>query len=215
MPFPFDLKPVNYGAVVRRLSDASYQAVGDLTVDAWITDEPVPFDKKETGLHTRLSLKQPWGKKLFDCAWMRFTGVVPDKADGLPVALLIDFNGEGLVVDSAGEPLQGLTTVASEFDTRHGFPGKKVVRLTQSTKAGDRIEIWVDAANNDLFGKVQNSGALQRLNPAYDSRRLVVWECSSAGSANLGRHVFECGLRRYEPTKKVESHVTLARLLRL
>jgi alpha-mannosidase len=162
MPFPFDLKPVNYGAVVRRLSDASYQAVGDLTVDAWITDEPVPFDKKETGLHTRLSLKQPWGKKLFDCAWVRFTGVVPDKADGLPVALLIDFNGEGLVVDSAGEPLQGLTTVASEFDTRHGFPGKKVVRLTQSTKAGDRIEIWVDAANNDLFGKVQNSGALQR-----------------------------------------------------
>jgi alpha-mannosidase len=162
MPFPFDLKPVNYSVILRRLSEEAYEVVDDLTVDAWVTAEPVPFAQREDGVYTSLTIKKPWGKKLFDCAWMRFTGTVPKAADGLPIALLIDFNGEGLVVDENGEPMQGLTTVASEFDQRHGFPGKKVVRLSSEAIAGKAIALWVDAANNDLFGRVQHSGALQR-----------------------------------------------------
>ena len=90
MPFPFDLKPVNYRSLLKRLLDSSYQQVSELAVDAWVTDEPVAFDARFDGVHTELTLQQPWGNKLFDCAWMRFTGVIPELAAGKKVALLID-----------------------------------------------------------------------------------------------------------------------------
>ena len=58
-------------------------------------------------------------------------------------------------MDREGSPVQGLTTVNSEFDFSLGLPGKRVVRLHDMYMSGSDIEVWADAGNNDLFGKYQ------------------------------------------------------------
>ena len=74
-------------------------------------------------------------------------------AKGQDVVLLIDINGEGCVVDDGREAaVLGLTNVNSTFDREHGEPGKRVVPFRAPAVGGERVEIWVEAGANDLFG---------------------------------------------------------------
>ncbi len=163
MPFPFQLKPPVYARILEQVQAAAYETVAPLTCRAWVSEEPLPFAERETGQPTTLELGTPWGRSLFDCAWMHFTGTVPPEAAGKPVVAVVDFSGEGLVVDAAGEPVQGLTTVSSEFDRRYGIPVKRILPLMEKAAGGEPVEFWVDAANNDLFGDLPESGRLQQM----------------------------------------------------
>jgi len=161
MPYQFQLKPPAYARILDQVQNAAYETPGPLECRAWVSDEPVGFADRETGVPQVLEIGQPCGKRVFDCARMSFSGRVPDSATGKTVVALVDFNGEGLVVGPSGEPQQGMTTVSSEFDTRYGIPVKRTVPLFQTASGGEKISFWVDAANNDLFGKVPNSGRQQ------------------------------------------------------
>ena len=147
--------------VERRLRDAMYSPVGELTVEAWVTQEPVPFEERQSGKHLELKPGDKWGG-LFDCAWFRFTGAVPPETAGREVVLLLDVNGEMLVVDPQGNPWQGLTSVTSGYDYSLGAPGKRVLDLVGPIASGDVIEVWADAGCNDLFrgcfGRTAGSG---------------------------------------------------------
>ncbi|HEY4383908.1 MAG TPA: alpha-mannosidase, partial [Ktedonobacteraceae bacterium] len=145
---------------LNRLEKAIYTPLAELQSEAWVTSEPVPFVERQSGEHKVLAIGQSWGK-LWDCAWFHFTGVVPESAAGKAVALLIDLSGEACVVDDTGCPVQGLTTVSSEFDFSLGRPGKRVVSLTQSAHGSEIVDLWADAGCNDLFGKYQDSGTLK------------------------------------------------------
>lgn len=136
-----------------------YTVLDKLKIDAYITKEPVSFEQKGTGNHKTLKIGDVWGE-LFDCAWMNFTGKVPAKAKGKHVILLIDLNGEACVFDKDGNPYRGLTTKASVFDTTHGWPVKRVLDVIEKSKGNENINIWLDCACNDLFGNVQNNGAV-------------------------------------------------------
>jgi alpha-mannosidase len=92
---------------------------------------------------------------------MHVTGEIPADARGQNLVLLIDFNGEGCVVDKKGNPILGLTTINSEFDKRLGLPGKRVVPFSQLSTPGKLVDFWIDAAANDLFGKLQENGTLR------------------------------------------------------
>ncbi len=161
MPYPYDLRKLALRDTLTRLQAASYTPVGELTVEAWVTDEPARFEARTSGQYKLLAKGEAWGSRLFDCAWMRFTGIVPEGVSGEDLVLRIDFNGEGLVVDAVGNPALGLTNFSSQFESHLGLPGKKVVPL-RGKQAGEPIEVWVDAANNDLFGTVQKSGILEQ-----------------------------------------------------
>jgi alpha-mannosidase len=76
----------------------------------------------------------------------------PEAAQGAKVVLLIDVNGELYLVDHEGTPVQGLTNINSEFDYSLGFPGKRVVYVSDSCTGGETIDLWGDAGCNDLFG---------------------------------------------------------------
>ena len=147
-------------AALQRLGDGVYTIVAPLTIAAWRTQEPVPFTQRTTGTLLQLKLGDRWGK-LFDAAWFRFTGTIPGAAAGQEVVLLLDVNGELCVVDARGEPVRGLTNVASEFDKRLGLPGKRVLPVTDRAQGGEQIEVWADAGCNDLFGFVQENGVLK------------------------------------------------------
>jgi alpha-mannosidase len=165
------------GEMTGRLRDAVYTPIADLAVTAWVTKEPVTFDKRQTGKRLDLKPGDKWGD-LFDCGWFFFSGRVPRSAAGRPVVLLIDLNGEACVVDDKGSPVQGLTTINSDYETGTGKPGKRVVPLTLKAKGDENISLWADAGCNDLLGLLTENGTLKEarvaiLNPgiqalAYD-----------------------------------------------
>jgi hypothetical protein len=142
-----------------RLAEASYTPVAELTVRAWRTPEPVPYAQRETGQVLDLKPGDIWGD-LFDCAWFRFTGTVPEAVRDDAVVLLLDVHGEMCVVDADGAPWRGLTTVSSVFDLSLGQPGKRVLPWYPDDDAGT-VDLWADAGCNDLFGNLQGNGTLR------------------------------------------------------
>ena len=225
MPYPYDLRKPAFRDTLTRIQAAAYTPLGELTVEAWVTEEPVRFEARTSGHYQRLANGEAWGSRLFDCAWMRFTGIVPEGARGEDLVLRIDFNGEGLVVDADGNPALGLTNFSSQFESHLGLPGKKIVPLI-GTQAGEPIEVWVDAANNDLFGTVQKSGILQQAEIAvchpqlkalsYDFEVLAELmqhlDSKSARSRRLRAKLYEAslGLHHYTEEEAVLARTVLA-----
>ena len=161
MPY-FNLhKRMELDALVERIKDAVYTPLAPLAVTAYVTPEPVPYAERMSGLPLTLSPGQKWGN-LFDCAWFHFTGLVPAAAADQQVVLLIDVNGEACIFDDAGCPVRGLTNVNSEFDFSLGKPGKRLVPFAASAHGGERVDLWVDAGCNDLFGRLQEQGTLKQ-----------------------------------------------------
>ncbi len=165
--------------LLNRIQAAAYTPFTELTVEAWKTPEPVPFAERMTGTPLTLRPGDKWGD-LWECAWFHFTGEVLDAAAGRDVVLLIDLNGEALVVDEAGQPALGLTNIASVFDYSLGRPGKRVVPFAHPAKGGERVDLWADAGANDLFGSLQENGTLREATIAVRNPELLAlsydWE---------------------------------------
>ncbi len=144
----------------KAIFDSVYTKVSELEVTAWRTAEPVPFEQRSKGKALKLKTGDVWGK-LFDCAWFNFKGQVPKELAGHKVVLLLDVNGELCMVDAKGEPVRGLTNVASEYDYSLGAPGKRVFAIASPAKGGEKIDLWADAGCNDLFGNVKEDGKIR------------------------------------------------------
>lgn len=93
---------------------------------------------------------------------------------------MIDIGGEACVYDSHGCPAKGLTNALSHFDDRLGRPGKIIYPFLECAEGGESIDLWLDAGCNDLFGELQDSGRIQRLDIAVcdeekKGRRSMTW----------------------------------------
>lgn len=146
--------------LLERLSRERYARVAPLTIERWLTKEPVPFAARETGVRATVTKGEPWARQVFDCAWMRFTAALPAGAPTDGLIARIDVNGELCVVDPAGVPFRGLTCIKSTFDPRLGQPGKTVCRMPAGAVRDGVVELWADAALNDLFSNVPDGGVV-------------------------------------------------------
>ncbi len=144
-----------------QLEQEVYTPLAPLTATAFVTEEPVPYEQRMCGRYVELKPGEAWSHRLFDCAWFHFSGVIPEECEGRETVMLLDVSGEGLIVDEAGNPVQGITCVDSEFDYRLGRPGKWIYPWAKSGHSGAAVDFWMDAGNNDLFGKMQ--GGILRL----------------------------------------------------
>lgn len=153
MPTYFDRMHKDLEHLRNRLFGAMYEPVAELEVEGWRTSEPVPFSKRTSGKAFTPRTGKPWGK-LFDCAWFRLTGKVPDAAKGRRVVLLVDLGGEGLVVDDKGQPLRGLTNKFPGNPAQLHHPLKRVVQFAGRARGGEKVDVWIDAGLNSLFGDV-------------------------------------------------------------
>lgn len=160
MPYFINSYKQNISAFKAKVEERIYNKIAILSVNAWVTEEPVRFEARTTGKYIALNIEDSWGK-LWDCAWFNFTGTVPKSAAHKRVVLLIDLSGEGCIFDKDGCPIQGLTNVSSEFDLTLGRPGKRVVYLLDEADGGENIDIWADAGCNDLFGYYRDSGKIK------------------------------------------------------
>jgi len=145
---------------LKEIEAAIYTVVGKLDIHAWCTREPIAFVQRQTGEEKTLAVGDTWGG-LFDCAWFHFTGSVPSAAAGQKVVLLLDVNGELCVFDRDGVPVRGLTNAASTYDYRLGRPGKRVLPFADHARGGEPVDVWADAGCNDLFGNLQEGGAIK------------------------------------------------------
>jgi alpha-mannosidase len=148
--------------IEKNLWNAVYTTVADLQAVAYVTKEPMPFARRTEGKRLVCKSGTKWGE-LFDCAWFHFTGVVPKSAAAKPVTLLINIAGEGLIVDKRGNPLRGINAHDWTWNPTHGIGrwGKAEFPLLEKARGGEKIDVWVDGANNNLFGSVTHLGQFQ------------------------------------------------------
>lgn len=149
-------------AVFDKVRALAHQPIAPLHATAWLTHEPVAFAERTSGREVELREGDRWGG-LFDCAWIRLRAEVPASVDRATLVLMIDLNGEALVVDDQGHAVQGLTNGSSVFDRSLGEPGKRIVRGLDRFIQGTRLEAWLDAGCNDLFGTLQEGGVVKQL----------------------------------------------------
>ncbi len=156
------------------LKNSIYTKVGKLETEVWVSTEPVPYENRLSGEHKTLCEGDSWGS-LFDSGWFHFKGRAPEYSKGNIPVLLIDVNGELLLVDEMGNPLRGLTNKSSTFDHKLGEPVKRVFRLPETVKPGDSLDYWADARCNDLFGELKEGGRFKQADIALcneDIRRI-------------------------------------------
>ncbi|HZK35308.1 MAG TPA: glycoside hydrolase family 38 C-terminal domain-containing protein, partial [Bacillota bacterium] len=137
-----------------------YDKLCDLDMEIYKSKEPLSYKMRKTGEYSRVKPGDKWGD-LFDCAWFHCTAVVPEKAKGKKVVYVIDINGEGLIYDSDGCPERGITNINSEFDRAMGNPGKRIVQYKDKADGGEKVDFWMDAGCNDLFGKLRENGTVK------------------------------------------------------
>ncbi len=108
---------------------------------------PVSFTEKEKLDFKPIKEGEQWGEK-WESAWFHLKGEIPQNWSGKKVVANLDFSGEGLVIDSNGRALQGITN-GSIFDANF----KRIwVPIKENCGGGENVELWVEAAANSLFG---------------------------------------------------------------
>lgn len=145
--------------IIRNVKSKVYTKVAELDMTAYKTKEPVPYDEKTSGEKFTPKKGERWGE-LWDCAWFNLKGTVPAECKGKSVVLMIDISGEACIFDGNGTPVRGLTNASSGFDYSLGRPGKRIYKFKNSADGGEDVDIWLDGANNDLFGAERGNGAV-------------------------------------------------------
>lgn len=176
------------------------EVLAPLQMEVWTSAEPLPFEKRFEGRHRELSLGESWGS-LFDCGWFRFSGRIPEGENADDLALRLDVNGELLLVDAEGLPVRALTNLASIFDRELGTPEKLFAPLSELGIKSGEFELWADAGCNDLFGALQQNGAVrfaelvrrpaELISTYFDSR--FARESAEADIRNDGMPVYALG----------------------
>ncbi len=207
-----------------KLFDEIYTKIIDLDVTANVTKEPLPYSLRGNGKKIRLKAGDKWGE-LWDCAWMNMRGKVPEEAEGKKTAFIIDVGGEGLVFDRDGNAYKGLTNKESYYSFELGMPAKTVVLHSESQKAGEIIDFWVDCGANDLFGECADSDKtpIGILHKAYlasvdsEKRELyydleVIWHLAEATKDEkikvIARGAFEDAIAIYEKDLNKAKEIT-------
>ncbi|HEY3377020.1 MAG TPA: alpha-mannosidase, partial [Armatimonadota bacterium] len=107
-----------------------------LQVSAYQCAEPIPFEEAVRQAFTPVEPGFCWGP-IWSTAWFRIQGAYPDAWAGSTVAALIDTGSEALVWQH-GAPAQGLDVNRQDF--------------VLDVQAGGVIDLYVEAAGNQLFG---------------------------------------------------------------
>ena len=132
---------------IGRLSTEILGETSDLEARFSLCEEAVPFDQRENLDYSPIKEGQTWGET-WQSAWFFVSTKIPKSWKGKSVVAQLDFNGEALIFDSDGLPLQGLTS-GSIFEkgyTRDLFP------LHDEAQGEEDVNLWVEAAAFSRFG---------------------------------------------------------------
>ena len=137
--------------------------------------EPTPFSKRLSLNYKPVKEGDLWGKK-WESAWFHLNGNVPQHWEGKAVYADLDFSGEGLVHNSMGVILQGITN-GSIWDKNFA---RRKVPIIECSSGKEKIELWVEASASSLFGVYTDE------DPERDSPKRHGWFDAKVDSINFG-----------------------------
>ncbi len=126
-------------------------ATAPLQAQITVDSEPIPFKQRLTRDYKTIVQGERWGNA-WDSAWIHITGAVPTDWMGCKVVAHLDFNGEAALFDDDGMPLYGLTN-GSVFLQNFS---KDILPLFDCASGGEKVDLWIEAAANHLFGLDQD-----------------------------------------------------------
>lgn len=89
-----------------------------------------------------------WGAT-WQSAWFKLIAEVPSGWAGEEVFLWLDIDSEGLVFDSSGRPLSGITNGSVMTPNRYS---RDLVSWLPKAKGGEPVEAWLEGACNGIMG---------------------------------------------------------------
>lgn len=126
-----------------------YDEVARFDCEIAVTDEPIPYEERESLVYEKISRGRRWGK-LFSCCWFRLTATLPRSVvnDAKNYVAIFDLGGEGCVFDDNGV-VQGLTDVMGVADFMQPIKGKKTITLDKlNFEACKPSTVWIEGGNN-------------------------------------------------------------------
>ncbi|MDA3839394.1 MAG: glycosyl hydrolase-related protein [Candidatus Delongbacteria bacterium] len=135
-----------------RLAKLKYNDPAPLAAEyIYHKDTPIAYEKALKAKYKPIKVGNKWGD-LWGCAWFKFTGKIPDDFAGKEVGVLINLDGEGCVFKN-GVPEQGLTNRNAWYINS----GKYFYPISQKAKKGQKIDLFVEAGANGLFGSSEDN----------------------------------------------------------
>ncbi len=116
-----------------------------------VTGQPVSFAERNTLAFSPLREGDRWGK-LWDSAWVKLQGHIPEAWRGKPIVCRLNLGGEALIFDAAGMPLYGLTN-SSVFASQYR---KELYFLPENQAEPGALELEIEVGANGLFGAESN-----------------------------------------------------------
>ncbi|MFD1713283.1 alpha-mannosidase [Amnibacterium flavum] len=135
-------QPAEYQRLMR-IRRTIYTRVAPLRAEILRSPEPIRFDEIDRSAFTPIRPGAAWGK-VFDCAWLRITGEVPEGVRDAVV--LLGIRGEGLVHSPRGELLDSVSTVFQQGDLPHSGGRYRPVRGVDLTSG--HVEFYADVTYN-------------------------------------------------------------------
>jgi len=138
-------QPAEYRRLMR-IRNRIYTRVGSLKAEIVRSAEPIPFADLDRTAFTPLRNGTHWGS-VFDCAWLRITGTVPEGAGN--AVLMLGIRGEGLVHSAQGDLLDSVSTVFQQGDLPHS--GGKFRPVHNVDLSAGSVEVYADVAYNGFI----------------------------------------------------------------
>ena len=145
--FYLDIHETRIREAAGRLTKEIAAVRAPLRAEVAVTKEPVPWADRLKLRYRPIAKGERWGGA-FDCAWFHVTGAVPKEWKGAYVTLNLDFGGESCVFDAKGCPVVGLTNGCAFLE---GYR-KDHYHWLPKAKGGEKVDFWVEAGANDMFG---------------------------------------------------------------
>ncbi len=131
-----------------RSQEDMYGEYAPVTLTVAVSAEPVPWaERLSLSPHRPVAEGEAWGKD-WESGWFHVTGRIPEHWAGKEGVLRLNLGGECLIFDGDGNPLCGLTNTS----VYHPGTTKEVFYLPSPLKGGETIDLWVEAAANNILG---------------------------------------------------------------
>ena len=133
----------------KHLKARLYPEAVPLEAEYGLSDEPVRYEDRKSLQYRKIGKGEIWAHK-WQSGWFHLSVMVPEHFAGRDLCLRIDTSGETLLFDAGGTPefsFTGFCVWDSGFRRDTYAIGRK--------NAGEKLEYWLEAAANGLFGVIQ------------------------------------------------------------
>ncbi|RUP17557.1 galactose mutarotase-like domain-containing protein, partial [Jimgerdemannia flammicorona] len=137
----------------------------------------ISFEEAVKGAFTPTKVGESFGPS-WSTHWFRVHLTVPAEFEGQEVQLSWNADNEGLLWTTSGRPLQGLT--GGDYDPRHEYT------LTNSARAGETFEFYLEMACNGLFG----TGEPSSISPPNPNKRFTLAKAELAVPNKIAWQLF-------------------------